>query len=117
MKTAMAVLAVLLSLLLQPLSAGAKPVYKCEEGGTITFTDQPCAPGARAAELPDLIITAPPPRSQQDLARAYEERLARERAERDRDDAQWLKEHAEGQERAERPDRAGRERKPKGRKR
>jgi hypothetical protein len=112
MKTAMAVLAVLLS-----VPAGAKPVYKCEEGGTITFTDQPCAPGARAAELPDLIITAPPPRSQQDLARAYEERLARERAERDRDDAQWLKEHAESQERAERADRAGRERKPKGRKR
>ena len=57
MKTAMAVLAVMLS-----MSAGARPVYKCEEGGKITFTDQPCAPGARAAELPELIVTVPPTR-------------------------------------------------------
>ena len=108
MKTAMAVLAVMLS-----VSAGAKPVYKCEEGGTITFTDQPCASGAQAAELPSPIITAPPTRSQQDLARAHDERLARERAERDRNDAQWLKEHAEAEAQAERQ----RKPKPKGRKR
>ena len=97
MKTAMAVLAVVLS-----LSAGAKPVYKCEEGGQITFTDQPCAPGARAAELPDLILTAPPARSQQDLARAHDARLARERAARARDDAEWLKQNAAAEERAAR---------------
>jgi len=88
MKTAMAVAAVLLS-----VSAGAKPVYKCEEGGQITFTDQPCAPGAQAAELPGLIVTTPPTRAEQDLARAHQQRLERARSERDRDDAQWLKEH------------------------
>jgi hypothetical protein len=108
MKTAMAVLAVVLSLLLLPRSAGAEPVYKCEEEGVITYTDRPCSPGAEPAELPDLIVTPPPTRSEQDLARAQQERLARERAERDRDDAQWLKEHAAGQDRA---DPAGRERK------
>ena len=89
MKTAVTVAALMLS-----MSAGAKPVYKCEEGGQITFTDQPCAPGARAAELPGLIVTAPPTRAEQDLARDGDARLARERAERDRDDARWLKEHA-----------------------
>ena len=109
MKTAMAVLALMLS-----VSAGAKPVYKCEEGGTITFTDQPCAPGARAAELPGLIVTVPPTRSEQDLARAHDERLARERAERD---ARWLKELAEAEAQAERTDRAERKPKRKGRKR
>ena len=87
MKTAIAVVCCIVS-----VSAGAKPVYKCEEGGTIHFTDQPCAPGARAAELPDLIVTVPPTRSQQDLARAHDARLAREHAERDREAAEWLKE-------------------------
>jgi hypothetical protein len=112
MKTAMAVLALMLS-----VPAGAKPVYKCEEKGVITYTDRPCSPGAAAAELPDVIVTTPPTRSEQDLARAHEERLARDQAERDRADAQWLKEHAEAQARAER-ERAERERpKPGKRKR
>ncbi len=104
MKTAMAVAALIWS-----VSAGAKPVYKCEEGGKITFTDRPCAPGASPMTLPEPIITAPPTRAEQDLARANEARLARERAERDRDDAQWLKEHARSKD--------GAERKPKERKR
>jgi hypothetical protein len=94
MKTAMAVIALLLS-----VSAGAKPVYKCEENGTITYTDQPCSPGAGAAELPGLIVTPPPARSEQDLARAHDARLRRDRAERDRDDAQWLKQHADRKDR------------------
>ncbi len=84
--------------------AGAKPVYKCEEGGKVTFTDQPCAPGASPAALPEPVITAPLTQAEQDLARANEARLARERAERDREDAQWLKQHAE-KDRAERKQR------------
>jgi hypothetical protein len=103
MKTAMAVVALMLSLLSRPMSAGAKPVYKCEEGGKITFTDQPCAPGASPVALPQPIITAPPTRSEPELAREHEARLARERAERDRDDARWLQEHAERQERERKP--------------
>ena len=88
MKTAMAVLALVLS-----VPAGAMPVYKCEEKGVITYTDRPCSPGAAAAELPDVIVAVPPTRSEQDLARAHEQRLGRARAERERDDAQWLKQH------------------------
>ena len=94
MKTAMAVVAVMLSLLLRPMSAGAKPVYKCEEKGVITYTDRPCSPGAATAALPDLIVTSPPTRSEQELAREHEARIERQRAARDRDDAQWLKDHA-----------------------
>ncbi|MGQ0587508.1 MAG: DUF4124 domain-containing protein [Gammaproteobacteria bacterium] len=80
--------------LLLSVSAVAKPVYKCEEKGKITYTDQPCAPGAAVAKLPGLIVTTPPTASQRDLARAHDQRLAKARAERDRDDAEWLKQHA-----------------------
>ena len=82
--------------------AAAKPVYKCEENGKITYTDQPCSPGARAAELPGLIVTAPPTRAEQDLARAHSARLERARSARDRDDAEWLKQHADREDRAAR---------------
>ena len=86
-----------LSAMLLPMAlpgpAGAKPVYKCEEGGNVTFTDQPCSPDATAAILPGLIVTAPPSQSQRDLARSWDERKARATAERDRADADWLKQH------------------------
>jgi hypothetical protein len=72
----------------------AKPVYKCEENGKITYTDQPCSPGARAAELPAVIVTAPPTPAERDLARAHDARTAGLRAARDRDDAEFLKQHA-----------------------
>jgi hypothetical protein len=86
--------------------AVAKPVYKCEENGKITYTDQPCSPGARSAELPGVIVAAPPGRSQQDLARAHDARLEQARAARDRDDAEWLKQHANRQDRDARVRRA-----------
>ena len=86
-----------LSAMLLPLAisgpAGARPVYKCEEGGNVTFTDQPCSPDATAATLPGLIVTAPPTQSQRDLARSWDERNARATADRDRSDAEWLKQH------------------------
>lgn len=105
-------------LLLLSSPAGAKPVYKCEEKGVITYTDRPCTPDAVAAELPEPVVVAPPTPSEQDLARAHEERLAREQAERDREDAKWLKEHAERKAREqEKADaaraKAGRERRKK----
>lgn len=80
-------------LLLLSGPAGAKPVYKCEEGGKITFTDQPCSPGAQATTMPGLVVAEPPAKSQGELARAWDARIGRERAERDRADAEWLKQH------------------------
>lgn len=74
--------------------AVGKPVYKCEENGKITYTDQPCAPGAAATALPGLIVTAPPTAAERDLARAHDARLDGARAARERDDSQWLKQHA-----------------------
>ena len=80
-------------LLLLSGSAGARPVFKCEEKGKITYTDQPCTPDARATELPGLIVATPPTRSQQELAREHDARMQRARSERERDDAEWLKQH------------------------
>ena len=94
------------AMLLLSYPAGARPVYKCEEGGKIVYTDQPCSPDARAATMPGLIVTAPPSASQRDLAHAWDERIARERAERDRGDAEWLKRHGERKDRDARVRRA-----------
>lgn len=91
-----------LSLLLLWGPAGAQPVYKCEEGGQITYTDQPCGPGAAGAPLPSLIVVAPPVRSERELAAQHDARLARERAERDRADAEWLKRHGQRRDRERR---------------
>ena len=88
MKTAIAVVCLVL-----PFFAGAKPVYKCEEKGAITYTDRPCTPDAVATELPGLIVTTPPTAAERELARESDARLARDRAERDAADAQWLEQH------------------------
>lgn len=79
--------------MLLSIEAGASAVYKCQEKGRITYTDHPCSTDAAAATLPNLIVAAPPTRSEQALAQAHDQRIAREQSERDRDDAQWLKQH------------------------
>ena len=93
MNTAIAVVCLVLTQVFHASPAGAKPVYKCEEKGAITYTDRPCTPGAAAAELPGLIVTTPPTASERELARESDERLARDRAERDAADAEWLEQH------------------------
>jgi hypothetical protein len=95
-------IAVCLVSVLAGVPAQAQTVYKCEEGGKITYTDQPCSPSARPARLPDLIVAAPPTRSQQELARAHEARIARDRSARDRADAEWLKQHGNMRDREQR---------------
>jgi hypothetical protein len=82
-----------ISVLLAAIAAGAQPVYKCQESGTITYTDRPCSPEAEPAVLPGLVVTAPPGAAQRNLAQARDARIARETAERDRADAEWLKQH------------------------
>ena len=88
--------------LLAAAVSGAPTVYKCEEGGAITYTDRPCSPTATAHELPGLIVAAPPSASARTLAREHDARIARDLAERDRTDAEWLKRHAEQRDREDR---------------
>jgi hypothetical protein len=96
----------LLALLAGPLSATGPVIYKCLEGASVTYTDRPCHPQARAAELPPLVVTAPPGRAERELARAHQDRIARDAAERDRRDADWVKQHNGRRDREERVRRA-----------
>lgn len=73
------------------LSVHAGAVYRCEQDGHLTYTDQPCAGGANATLLPGPVVTAPPTATERELARQHDTRLARDRAARDRADAKWLK--------------------------
>jgi hypothetical protein len=88
--------------LLWTVSAGAEPVYKCEEKGAITYTDQPCSGAAREQVLPPLVVMEAPGPARQALARQYDARVAQDRAERDRADTEWLKQHRNRRDREER---------------
>jgi len=88
--------------LLQSVPAGAEPVYKCEEKGAITYTDRPCSPAASQQALPPLVVVQPPGPAVRRRAQAYDADLARERAERDRADAEWLKQHHNRRDREQR---------------
>lgn len=92
--------------LMSSVSAGAMPVYKCEEKGVITYTDRPCSADAAALELRAPIVTASPTAGERSQAQAWDRRNADAIAERDRDDAQWLKQHAQRRDRGARVDKA-----------
>ncbi|HUR41085.1 MAG TPA: DUF4124 domain-containing protein [Verrucomicrobiae bacterium] len=77
----------------------ANVIYKCDERGVITYTDRPCSPQAQRAELPALIVAQPPPRALLERAAAYDARQARDLAERERRDAEWLKAHGQKRQR------------------
>jgi hypothetical protein len=89
----------LLAIGLLSAAVSATPVYKCEEGGAITYTDRPCSPAATAHELPGLVVTVPPTGPERELAARHDARAAREGSERERADAEWLKRHAEQRDR------------------
>ncbi|WP_428309558.1 DUF4124 domain-containing protein [Hydrocarboniphaga sp.] len=77
------------------LAAASAPlraeVFRCEQDGKLTFTDTPCDAQAQPIEVAEpLSIEAT---GGSDLAKDYDERLARERRERIRADSQWLAGH------------------------
>ncbi len=84
--------AILLALLLFTGTAQAE-VYKCLAQGKFSYTDTPCDAAARPTELPGL-TTIPHGRSE-NLSKAYDQRLSREKAARDKSDAALVKSHAE----------------------
>jgi len=85
---------ILATLLLATVPVHAATVYRCDSGGHPTFTDRPCDAGEQTevvASNPN--VTAPPSESEKDLARQHDERLKRERMERDKADAEWARQH------------------------
>jgi hypothetical protein len=74
-----------------PTMARAAEVFRCEHDGKPTYTDTPCDADAQP------ISVAEPQTIQAgggtDLAKVYDERLARERRERVQADTRWLQQH------------------------
>lgn len=71
--------------------ASQAEVYRCEHQGRLTFTDTPCDAQAQPIEV--AVPQAIEATAGSDLAKGYDERLARERREHVRADGQWLRQH------------------------
>lgn len=75
-------------------AAAQAEVYRCQKDGQPVYTDKPCAKGAKPADLPDINFVGTPgaQRSEREMAKDWDERVAKERKARDQADAAWLKE-------------------------
>lgn len=71
-------------------NAGAQTVYKCEDGDTVRYTDQPCIAGAVPYALPGVVVMAAPTSVEKNLADQYDERMERERKAGGVVNAKWL---------------------------
>lgn len=86
-------------------TAANAEVYRCDRGGgRVVYTDRPCSKGAKPAELPEINVIGTPgsKQSEADMARAWDERMAKQKAERARADARSSQEHDARQEKADR---------------
>lgn len=79
-------------LLLLVLSSAQAEVYRCEQGGQIVYTDQPCSGNATPETLPKLHVI-PPNEVEQRLAGEYDQKRAKEKKARDKANQEWLKKH------------------------
>lgn len=95
----------LLGCFLLPVSPlAAAELYRCEQEGQLLFTDQPCH-----ADAEPLLVQGPnriQPGRNAELLKQHDERLQRERSERDQADARWLEAHEKAKEEEERMQRA-----------
>lgn len=87
------VLSLVLPLALLPLGAGADEMFRCEKDGTIVFSDKPCAANAEAYKPKPIQVM--PAAKAPDLAKQYDERMARQTGDRDQANEAWNKEHQE----------------------
>ena len=83
---------VFLFALLSPAVLASAPIYRCDAGGHLTFTDRPCSDAAEVT-LPNPNVVASPGAGERGLARQYDDRIERERRQRDQADAVWLRQH------------------------
>jgi len=86
--------AILLLLAACSVQTASAEVYRCQQDGKLTYTDQPCHPGAEPASLPPL-NRSQADRSAPSLAKQYDadaERQSDSQAKADRD---WLKTHGD----------------------
>ncbi len=74
-------------------------VYRCEQNGKITYTDQPCAAHAAPTALPELQRMDAGPRA--DLAKQYDAEAARDAASRRKARAEASQKYAENKAQAD----------------
>lgn len=91
------------TLIMLPLWANAE-VYRCERGGRMVYTDQPCNKNAKPAALPEINFVGTPGASQSDkeLARQWDQRIEKGKRVRSQSDKAWLDSHAAAQKKEER---------------
>lgn len=82
----------LLILVLLPLTAQAE-LFRCQKDGTTVFSDKPCAADAQAY-TPKPIQVVPAIKAN-DLAKQYDQRMAKSTKERDQANEEWNKDHQE----------------------
>ena len=69
-------------------------VYLCESDGKKVYTDNPCTPGDKPHQMPE--ISTVPSVEGIDLAEQYDARAKKSRQARDGEDKAWLKSHDAG---------------------
>ncbi|GAC1622202.1 MAG: hypothetical protein NVS9B10_05880 [Nevskia sp.] len=79
-----------LLLLCGSIAGAHAAVYRCEQGGKLTYTDQPCAAGAEPARLP-AVTSVPPDRAAAALAKQYDADAKRNADTLAKSDRDWLK--------------------------
>ncbi len=67
-------------------------VYRCERGGQVIYTDQPCSESAQPKDLPRLQVVEPN-EFEQRLAGEYDKKQARDKKARDKANKEWLVRH------------------------
>lgn len=87
------ILLLVLPMVLLPPVARADEMFRCEKDGTIVFSDKPCAADAEAYKPKPIQVM--PATKVPDLAKQYDERMARQTKDRDEANEAWNKEHQE----------------------
>ena len=87
--------------LLLTSSAAQAQVYKCEVKGRTTYTDKPCNKDAVPMDFSPL-TRIDSTRGEKELAKDWDQRVARDKKARDKADKQWIEQHDAASEKAER---------------
>ena len=79
-------------LLLLVVGTADAEVYRCDKGGRVVYTDQPCSENAEPKQLPQLNVVEPS-ELEKHLADEYDKQQAKEKKIRDKANQKWLKQH------------------------
>ncbi len=90
---------------LAAVGAQAQAIYRCQNGGRVSFSDLPCPapkgpPAAATAGLPPLMSMTPTTHGEQALARQFDAAADRAAVQQQVEDAQWEQQYQANKQRA-----------------